>query len=174
MAESIFLWGKFFLYPKWGNWCIFGPGAYLMRGTEKQVKVMLFDFKENSYYVLSGGKWVIYGAKSKFLNFTVNLFTKFFRNCTRWQGLKWQFWICNENYDQNEAKGSFLGLKSTLNFPLNLFPRFFLNCTWWQVLMSDKNWLFWIFIKKSHSEIGVLEMGSIVISCLLQILFNIW
>ena len=69
-------------------------------------------------------------------NFSLNLFIRFFWNCTWLQALmneqKWLFWIFKGNFDcdQNELKRMNYGRKiSTRNLFLNLFFRFFWNCT---------------------------------------------
>ena len=112
-------------------------------GFNKHKKVTEPFFEEISWCAQSGVNGAFSGTKSKLLNFFVNLFIRFFWNCTWWQALKsgqkWQFWIIMERsyYAQNGRSGSFLSPKLTpFELFLNLFIGYFWNCTWWQTINS--------------------------------------
>ena len=84
-------------------------------------------------------QWVKFAfvAKSRFLNFSLNLFFRFFWSCIWWQAFKnwykWLFCVFKENsyYPQNGENEVFLGPKQYVwTFFLKLFIEFFWNCTW--------------------------------------------
>lgn len=84
-------------------------------------------------------QWVKFAfvVKSRFSNFSLNLFFRFFWSCIWWQAFKnlykWLFCVFKENsyYPQNGGKWGVSGPKTVrLNFFLKLSIEFFWNCTW--------------------------------------------
>ena len=104
------------------------------------------------------------GPKSAFLNFSLNLFFRYFWSCGWWQALKngWKllfrifkgkFKLCT----QSRVNKSFWALKSTLPnfFVYQLIVFFFWNCTRWQTFIWK---LVSFLLKKIHHSSGIIRV----------------